>query len=227
GDQPEPGLHRTTSTTSTTGVEQPMFSASDIASVLKASQAIASEIVLDRLLTTLMKITIENAGAQKGFLLLARDGQLAIEAEGGIDKDDVAVLQTLPLEASQDLPAAIVHYVERTRETVVLSDATQEDVFATDPYIIKEQPKSILCAPLVKQGKLSGILYLENNLTTGAFTSERLEVLNLLAAEAAISIENAQLYKNLEEANERLADHSKTLELKIEQRTQELQERNR
>ena len=109
--------------------------------------------------------------------------------------------------------------MERTKEQVVLSDATQEAIFATDPYITTEQPKSVLCAPLVKQGKLIGILYLENNLATGAFTPDRVEVLNLLAAEAAISIENARLYRSLEEANEQLADYSRTLEQKVEERT--------
>jgi signal transduction histidine kinase len=193
--------------------------------MLKASQAISGEIKLDKLLATLMKIAIENAGAQRGSLILEKEGQLMIEAEGAID--DVVVLQATPVEISPDFPTTIIRYVERTKEQVVLSNATQENIFATDPYITKKQPKSILCAPLVKQGKLTGILYLENNLATGAFTPDRLEILNLLSAEAAISIENARLYRSLEEATERLADYSKTLEQKVEERTQALQEKNR
>jgi len=225
--QAMPDFVRTAVSIVTTNMGQRLSGDFDFTSVLKASQAISSEIVLDRLLTTLMGLVIENAGAQRGFLILEENGQLVIEAEGTIDKDGVVVLQSVPVETSPDLPTAVVRYVERTKETVVLSDATQEDAFASDPYIIKKQPKSVLCAPLVTQGKLTGILYLENNLVTGTFTPDRLEVLNLLSAEAAISIENARLYKNLEEANKRLEDYSKTLELKVEQRTQELQERNR
>jgi class 3 adenylate cyclase len=96
---------------------------------------------------------------------------------------------------------AIVNYVARTKKSVVLNDATGEGKFSNDPYIQHSQPKSILCAPLINQGQLTGIVYLENNLTTGAFTSDRLEMLNLLSAQAAISIENARLYTNVEELN--------------------------
>lgn len=175
-----------------------------------------------------MKIVIENAGAQKGFLIiLEEEGKLMIEAEGAIDKENVLVLQSIPVEVSLDLPTTIVRYVERTKEQVVLNDATQENIFATDPYVIKEQPKSVLCAPLVKQGKLIGILYLENNLATGAFTPDRVEILNLLAAEAAISIENARLYRSLEEANRQLTDYGRTLEQKVEERTHAVEKKNR
>src|SRR5262249_52675327 len=198
---------RTTVSALTTGTGQRLSNVFDLTSVLKASQAISSQIVLDKLLTTLMKITIENAGARRGFLILEEKGKLMIEAEGAIDRDDIIVLQSIPVETRPDLPTTIIHYVGRTKEQVVLSDATHEDVFTTDPYITKRQPKSVLCVPLIKRGKLTGILYLENNLATGAFTPDRLEVLNLLSAEAAISIENARLYRSLEEANERLADY--------------------
>jgi predicted ATPase/signal transduction histidine kinase/tRNA A-37 threonylcarbamoyl transferase component Bud32 len=219
-------VHQPVSNIPAPSTEPPMSTTLDARSVLKASQAIAGEIVLDRLLTKLMRIVIENAGAQRGVLILEKDGQLMIEAEGTIERDDVIVLQPLPVEERPDLPAAIVRYVERTKETVVLSDATRETVLAADPYITKKQPKSALCAPLVRQGKLTGILYLENNLTAGAFTPDRVEILNMLSAEAAISIENARLYLSLEEANERLADYSKNLEQRVEERTQALQEKN-
>jgi predicted ATPase/signal transduction histidine kinase len=212
--------------TSTASTEHHMSTALDARSVFKASQAIASEIVLDRLLNTLMKIVIENAGAQRGFLILEQDGQLVIEAEGAVDRDEVLVLQSVPAETRNDLPISLIRYVERTNEQIVLSDAAQEAVFATDPYVTAAQPKSILCAPLVKQGKFTGVLYLENNLVTGAFTPQRLEVLNLLSAEAAISIDNARLYRSLEAANGRLADYSRNLEQKVAERTQALQEKN-
>ncbi|GAB1543536.1 AAA family ATPase [Scytonema sp. NUACC21] len=208
----------------------------DLNSVLQASQALASEIVLEKLLQKLMKILIENAGAQKGFLILhsqtnpiereeSQEGRWFIGASGNVDSENVIVLQSLPIESVDPksqiplLSAAIINYVARTQENVVLNDATNEGSFTRDRYIIATQPKSILCTPLLYQGKLSGILYLENNLTTGAFTSDRVEVLKILSAQAAISIENSRLYEQLE-------DYNRTLEQKVEVRTQELQEKN-
>lgn len=217
---------QTTGSPLTTNTEQRLSSAFDFTSVLKASQAISGEIRLDKLLTTLMKLVIENAGGQRGFLILEKDGQLVIEAEGATDRTDIAALQSLPIETSQELPAAIIHYAARTKEPVVLNDATREGLFIADSYIIRHQPKAILCSPILSQGRLVGIIYLENNLTTGAFTPDRLEVVKLLSAQAAISIENAGLYRSLEEAKEKEEDYSKALESKVEQRTQELQKRN-
>lgn len=192
----------------------------DLTTVIKASQALAGEIVLSKLLAKLMKIMIENAGAQKGFLLLHSDDNWVIEAVGAIDSDDVTRLQSIPVDspdASTQTPllsAAIINYVARTQENVVLNDATQEGQFTRDPYIVITQPKSILCTPLLNQGKLSGILYLENNLATGAFTPERVEVLNILSSQAAISIENSRLYATLEQkVEERTQELSQTLEI--------------
>lgn len=190
-----------TATTTTTGAKT--SSALDLASVLKASQAISGEIELDKLLIKLMSVVIENAGAQRGYLVLKKNGHWVIEAEGTIEeaKPDgspaVTALQSIPIETSDDkLSPAIVNYVARTRDDVVLNDAAQAGLFTQDPYVVQNQPKSVLCTPLINQGKLTGILYLENNLTTSAFTSDRLEVLNLLSAQAAISIENASLYSH-------------------------------
>lgn len=189
-------------TGTTTNVIEGHFSSTfDLTSVLKASQVLSGEIVLDKLLTTLMKIVIENAGAQRGYLILERQDQWVVEAEGKIGNDDIAVLQSIPVE-EHSLPMSILNYVARTHENVVLNDATHQGVFTHDSYIVVKQPKSILCAPLLNQGKLTGMLYLENNLTTGAFTPDRLAVLNLLSAQVAISIENATLYTDLE-ANEK------------------------
>ncbi|MEH2046027.1 AAA family ATPase [Nostoc sp.] len=193
----------------------------DIVTVTKASQVLASEIKLDQLLAKLMKTVIENGGAQKGFLILEKDHKWVIEAEGTVDSDDVTLLRSLPIDSVDGdrqtpiLPVAIVNYVVRTQENVVLNNATEEEQFIRDPYIVATQPKSILCTPLLNQGKLSGILYLENNLTTDAFTSDRIEVLRILSAQAAISIENARLYGQLE-------DYNRNLELRVEERTQEL-----
>jgi GAF domain-containing protein len=193
----------------------------DLITITKASQVLASEIKLDKLLAKLMKTVIENGGAQKGFLLLEKDNKWVLEAEGIVDSDEVNILQSIPIDfVDRDLqtpilPVTIINYVARTQKNVVLNNAVDEGQFTNDPYIVVTQPKSILCTPLLNQGKLSGIVYLENNLTTNAFPSERIEVLKILSAQAAISIENSRLY-------EQLKDYSRTLEQKVSERTQEL-----
>ncbi len=183
----------------------------DLATVIKASQAISSEIVLDKLLSKLMKILIENAGAEKGVLLLPIEGKLMNKAEATLDSEEVVVQET-QINESEDLPLTVINYVERTHQDVVLTNAFAEDRFTTDPYIAKIQLKSILCTPIINAGKLIGVLYLENNLTTGAFTPERLEILRLLSSQAAVSLENAMLYSSVEQ--------------KVQERTQELNEKN-
>ncbi|WP_036487461.1 AAA family ATPase [Myxosarcina sp. GI1] len=193
----------------------------DLASVIKASQTISGEIVPGNLLAKLMKTVIENAGAQQGFLILEQNSKWVIQAEGTVNSDATNILRSLPIDSTNGdnqipfLPIAIVNYVIRTQEDVVLNNATEAEQFIRDPYIFATQPKSILCTPLLDRGKLRGILYLENNLTTDAFTSDRLEVLKILSAQAAISIENARLYGQLETYN-------RNLELRINERTQEL-----
>ena len=213
-------------TTSTTDSGELDSSSLDLETVLKASQVISREIVFERLLDRLMTVVMENAGAQKGYLILEEGGQLAIEAEKTINRAYSPVLHSVPVETSPDISVMIIRYVERTKESVVLNDATIEGAFITDPYIIRTRPKSILCAPLVNQGRLIGIVYLENNSTAGAFTQERLEVVNLLSSQAAISIENAHLYKNLEKANDQLEDYNQNLRQMVEDRTHALQEKN-
>ncbi|MBD1810024.1 AAA family ATPase [Microcoleus sp. FACHB-SPT15] len=188
---------------STTTTGNSLGSSLDLATVMKASQAISSKIVLDKLLVSLMKILIENAGAQKGFLILETQGRLLIEASGTVEQDQVAVLQSIPID-SGDVSTAIANYVARTKESVVLNNASREGKFINDPYIQVHQPKSILCAPLINQGKLVSIVYLENNLTTGAFTPARLEVLKLLSSQAAISIDLAKLYAEVSANESRL-----------------------
>ena len=171
----------------------------DFATVIKSSQALAGEIALDQLLAKLMKILLENGGAQTGCLILSNQGKLTIEARGKVEPEEVEVLQSLAVEDTEYLPIGMLKYVERTQEDVVLSEATKEGVFTKEPYIVNNQPKSVLCTPIINQGKLIGILYLENNLTVGAFTRERLEVLKVLSSQAAISIKNALLYRTLED----------------------------
>ena len=194
----------------------------DLTTVLKSSQALASEIVLDRLLEKLMKIAIENAGAQKGFLLMPKSGKLVIQAAASVRASDIAVEQCPTVAPGSVLPITVINYVERTHSDVVLSEATKEGLFTQDSYIKSQQVRSALCTPILNQSKLVGILYLENNLTCEAFSTTRLELLKMLSSQAAISLENAVLVANLSEAKEQLEDYSQTLEVKVEQRTQEL-----
>lgn len=179
----------------------PARAALDINSVLKACQAISGEIVLDRLLDALMRILVENAGAQRGVLLLLRDGRLVVEAEHHIGEAAVHVLGAAPLEGRSDLPRSVITYVARTRETVLLDDRAIDGPFGRDPCFARAAPRSSLAAPIVYKGRLAGILYLENDLTRSAFTPDRVELLRLLSAQAAISIENARLYADLQQEN--------------------------
>ncbi|GAB4371647.1 MAG: hypothetical protein Kow00121_13310 [Elainellaceae cyanobacterium] len=169
--------------------------------VIKAAQVLTREIVLDKLLATLMKLLLESAGAEQGCLILETNGQLVIEAAGTADSNNIRVLQSIPVtsrDATTRIAIGIIHYVARTHENLVIGDASQDSRFAHDPYIIRQQPKSVLCIPLINQSQLTGLVYLENNLTTDAFTSNHLEVIQLLSAQAAISIDNARLYDELD-----------------------------
>ncbi len=171
----------------------------DLATVVKASQAMASEIELAPLLTQLMHIVIENAGAQRGALILERDGDWVVEAQGSADGREFPVLQSQKLQASGAVSAEIVYRVAQSRRSIVLDNASVSGDFTQDPYIMQRGIKSLLCAPLLNQGKLSGIVYLENNLTANAFTADRLELLNLLSAQIALSLDNARLYEKAQE----------------------------
>ncbi|MGF1987107.1 MAG: AAA family ATPase [Nostoc sp. ZfuVER08] len=175
----------------------------DLKAILKASQAISGEIELEKLLSSLLSIVIENAGADKCVFMLMLDNRLLIK--GSITGElKPVVLQRIPIEDSQDIPHKLIYKVLHNQQTVVLLDATADPTLANDPYIIRQQPKSILCSPILRQGKLMGVLYLENNLTKGAFTSDRVELLNLLCAQAAISLENARLYECSQEYAQQL-----------------------
>ena len=186
-------LGSVTSTSGATSSSSSISVALDLAAILKASQTLSGEIEFEKLLSSLLSIVIENAGADKCVFMLLRDSRLSIE--GSITEGSKpVVLQRLPIEDSQDIPLRLIYKVKHDRQTVVLFDAATDRTLANDPYIIRQQPHSILCSPILHQGKLLGILYLENNLATGAFTSDRVELLNLLCAQAAISLENARLY---------------------------------
>jgi len=218
---PERQSEQSITTNTTTSTSSSSAGTLDLTTVMKASQALAGEIVLDKLLKRLMRIVLENAGAQSGCLILDRKGQWMIVASGRVDAEIVTTPQSIAVEAADlatqpfPVPSAIINYVVRTQKNVVLNNAAYDGQFTRDPYIATAQPKSILCTPLLHQSKLGGILYLENDLVHGAFTPDRIEVLRLLSSQIAISIENAQLYTDLQ-------CFSQNLEQLVEQRTQEL-----
>jgi PAS domain S-box-containing protein len=169
----------------------------DVGAVVKASQAVSGEIVLSQLIETLMTIALEHAGAERGVLILLHGDDPQIEAVARTGQQGVEVtLHKLPASA-EELPEAVLHTVIRTRQSVILDNAQQSSLFSTDPYVQRTRAQSMLCLPLVKQTKLVGLLYLENNLAPGTFTRHRTAVLELLASQAAISLENARLYEDL------------------------------
>ena len=180
--------------------------------LIAASQTLSGEIELDKLVTALLKISLANAGATKCVLLLKQEQYLQVVAlvEEGQEPE---LLPSIPLESSQDVAISLVNTVKRSLKPLVIVNARVSPQVAGDIYIQKHRPKSILCIPILNQGQLIGILYLENNLTVGAFTSDRIEVLNLLASQAAISLENARLYQQSQQA----FTHLKQAQLKIVQ----------
>lgn len=162
----------------------------DLFSVSKAAQAIAAEVELDGLLARLIRIAIENAGAERGALVLGGDGAAMVHAVDGLDATSMRA--PVPLEQSLDVPVGIINYVRRTAETVLLPPADGDESHAADPYVARIQPRSPMCLPALKQGRLVGVLYLENRRVRGAFTAQRARVLQILLAQAAISLENAR-----------------------------------
>ena len=173
----------------------------DVGTVVKVSQAVSSEILLDKLIESLMRIAVEHAGAERGVLIALRGNELQIEAEARTDRGTIEVALRHAAITPADLSESVLHYVTRTRESVVLHDASIANLFSRDEYIGRKLTRSILCLPIVRQAKLVGVLYLENNLTAGAFTPERIAVLELLASQAAISLKHAQLYADLQLEN--------------------------
>jgi PAS domain S-box-containing protein len=176
----------------------------DVGTVLKAAQAVSGEIVLGELIKTLLRIVIEHAGAERGLLILfpGDEPRIAAEATTGSGQVEVTLRQTATSPA--ELPESVLHTVIRTRQSVILDDASAHNPFPADEYILQKHARSVLCLPLVKQAKLIGVLYLENNLASHVFTSSRISVLELLASQAAISLENARLYSDLQEREARI-----------------------
>ena len=171
----------------------------DLATVLRVSQAVSGEIVVEKLIHTLMRTAIEQAGAVRGLLILPRGLEQRIEAEATTSGDTVIVHLRDEVVGQAVLPESVLQFVVRTRESVILDDAAAQSVFTEDTYIRERRARSILCMPLVNQGKLNGVLYLENNLARSVFAPTRIAVLKLLASQAAIALENTRLYRDLAE----------------------------
>ncbi|MDB9515329.1 AAA family ATPase [Kamptonema animale CS-326] len=198
-----------TSTSSSSSISDSL----DLATILKTSQTISGEIELEKLLSSLLSIVIENAGADKCVLMLSESGNLLIRglAKLGLNNNEnsqvdcfIKLTDRQPFEESIDIPIGLINTVKRRLKPVVISDATAHPQLINDSYIQQQKPKSILCIPILHQGKLLGVLYLENNLATGAFTDDRVQLLNLLCAQAAISLENAGLYERSQQYSQQL-----------------------
>lgn len=176
----------------------------DLATVIKVSQAVSGEIVLDKLVDTIMRSAMAHAGAARAVLLLSSGGELLAEAEAVIRGDAVNVDLRKATVNEIGLPESIVHYAMRSRESVIVGDALAEPPFSSDPYVTRNGARSLLCLPLTTQAKLIGLLYLENNLSAHVFSSDRIAILKLLASQAAITLENARLYRELAEREGRI-----------------------
>jgi predicted ATPase/signal transduction histidine kinase/tRNA A-37 threonylcarbamoyl transferase component Bud32 len=210
----EASYEETTSTTDSTQI--------DALSVVKAQQAISGEIVLEQLVTTLLRVAIENAGAQRGALLLPDGDTLSVAAVSGSSPDGTI----LPAEEGTDheLPGTLISYVKRTHEHVLIHDASRPHPFSSDEYLLRSGARSVLCLPLMRREAFRGALYLENNLATHAFNPERMALLSHLASQAAISIENARLYEDVSRGKAALRQANDELEQRVEERTRALKE---
>ncbi|MBW4507672.1 MAG: AAA family ATPase [Scytonematopsis contorta HA4267-MV1] len=211
------GQDATYSETKTTAVSTSYSQslALDTSTLIKSSLALSSELILEDLIEKLMRLVKVNGGAEKVLFIAIRQNELVIEASLN-QQNEIAVLQSLITDTKNNcqnlLPITLVNYVKRTQKPIVLDDANNANHFNNDPYIINHKPKSILASPIIHNGKMGGVLYLENNLTNGAFTKDRLEILKVLSAQAAVSLENVRFYS--------------TLESRVQERTQQLSEKN-
>lgn len=176
----------------------------DLATVIKVAQSVSGEIVLDRLVDTLMRTALEHAGAGRAVLTLANNDSQIVEAEALVAFDGIVVQHRSDFLAPVELPETVIQYVLRTRETVILDNAMDDHNFSEDPYIRRNRVRSLLALPLVNQGKVLGLLHLENNLAPNAFTQNRISILKLIASHAAIALENTRLYRDLRERESRI-----------------------
>jgi PAS domain S-box-containing protein len=196
-DQLYPHLRRDERTQVPTGTIEAPLEHLDLATMIEASQALSGEMVLEKLIDRLLRAAIEHAGAERGLLIVPRGDALQIEAEAFASGEHVTVYRRDSPDAAASFPESLVRYGTRTNEHLILNDASSQNTFSADPYFVRSRPRSILCLPLISQDKLIGILYLENNLAPNVFTPDRVTLLEVLASQAAISLENSRLYRDL------------------------------
>jgi predicted ATPase/signal transduction histidine kinase len=224
-DQRYPPSHEERPPSLTATLETPVEQL-DLGTVMKVSQAVSGEIVLEKLIETLMRIAIEHAGAERGLLLLHQREELRIEAEARTSRNGVQVRLRQAAAIPAELPESLLRYVIRTQQGVILDDASSQSLFSGDPYVLQERPRSVLCLPLIKQSNLIGALYLENNLAPRVFTPKRLAMLELLASQAAISLDHARLYAEAKRAEELQAAMVRERETFAQQRVAQLAKAN-
>jgi predicted ATPase/anti-anti-sigma regulatory factor/GAF domain-containing protein len=205
----------------------------DVNSVLRASEVISRERALDKTIDQILHTVLTSAGVQRGYLLLNRGGTLQIEASRSISPDDARTSLGIPLDSlgqpggpSENMALSVVHYVVRTREVVALSTSVIDPRFANDAYLRSAKPYAVLCLPLVSQGQLTGILYLENNLAQVTFSPARIDLLRILAGQAATALENALLLQRIQEATEKVHRTNEVLEAQVAERTAQIQRSN-
>jgi predicted ATPase/signal transduction histidine kinase len=200
-DERHPGLREESGPSAPSATVSGPVEQLDVGTVVKASQAVSSEIELGKLIETLMRISIEHAGAERGLLILFTGNEPRIAAEATTGRGNIEMTLRNSAVTPTELIESVLHTAVRTRDSVILDDASARPPFSADAYVRQKRARSVLCLPLVKQAKLVGALYLENKLTPRVFTSAKLAVLKLLASQAAISLENVRLYDELRMEN--------------------------
>jgi signal transduction histidine kinase len=198
----------------------------DLQTVVKISQAVSSEIELEKLTQTLMRITVEHAGAERGLLILQHGEEYRIEAEAMVGPSGVEVQLRHATTSPSELPESLLRYVIRSQESLILDDASAQTLFSQDPYVLQKRPRSVLCLPLIKRTDLIGALYLENNLAPRVFTPKRLALLQLLTSQATISLDHARLYAEAKRGEELQAAMARERETFAQQRVTQLVKTN-
>ncbi|MBK9264309.1 MAG: AAA family ATPase [Polyangiaceae bacterium] len=206
--------HRATTTPATSTANRTLHTTLDIAAVLRATRSISEEIVLDKLVSTVLRVLLADAGAERGHFILLQHGDPVLVASGRSDADETPRMTNIPLENCDDiLPSSLARLVLRAGEAAIVNDALIDARFAADRYVVRHRPRALACVPIANHGKLLGLLLLEHRRLPSVFSKERLELIRILAAQAAVSIDNALLYRELDR--------------RVRQRTQELEEAQR
>ena len=210
GDTPDQGLARTAQVHST-ALHQPSEHGFDITTMMKASRAIFSDLEPDKLYRNLMRIMIENAGCERGLIVLEDAGAWFVEAAADVNAAEGSTAQHIPLSAA-GMPMSVFHSVLNSKKSLIIADASSDDLYGQDPWVRAKKVRSVLCVPLLRHDAVCGVLYLENNALSGSFTMAHIDLLNVLASQIAVSIDHAKMYANLEQrVRERTSELSASL----------------